>query len=87
MRAALRAGDWKLLTGNVGDGDWISPQALPGGPERWTKLEKRRNELGKSVWLFNVSADPYERYDLAEAHPQVVKHLLTRLAESATRQL
>lgn len=74
------------MTGNVGDGDWIPPQALPGGPERWTKL-KRRNELGKSVWLFNVSADPYERYDLAEARPQVVKHLLTRLAESPTRQL
>lgn len=87
VRAALWLGDWKLLTGNVGDGDWIPPQALPGGPERWTKLEKRRNELGKSVWLFNVSADPYERYDLAEARPQVVKHLLTRLAESPTRQL
>ncbi|XP_039477683.1 arylsulfatase I isoform X3 [Oreochromis aureus] len=81
VRAALRAGDWKLLTGNVGDGDWIPPQALPGGPERWKKLEKRRNKLVKSVWLFNVSADPYERYDLAEARPEVVKHLMTRLAE------
>ncbi|KAK9541312.1 hypothetical protein VZT92_001366 [Zoarces viviparus] len=81
VRAAIRAGDWKLLTGNVGDGDWIPPQALPVGPERWQKLEKRRNELGKSVWLFNVTSDPYERSDLAEAHPEVVKHLLTRLAE------
>uniref|UniRef100_A0A4W6DBQ7 Si:dkey-174i8.1 n=1 Tax=Lates calcarifer TaxID=8187 RepID=A0A4W6DBQ7_LATCA len=81
VRAAIRAGDWKLLTGNVGDGDWIPPQALPVGPERWQKLEKRRNELGKSVWLFNVTSDPYERSDLAEARPEVVKHLLTRLAE------
>ncbi|KAF7220236.1 arylsulfatase I-like [Nothobranchius furzeri] len=81
MRAALRVGDWKLLTGNVGDGDWIPPQALPDGPERWQKLEKRRTELGKSVWLFNISADPYERSDLAEARPEVVKHLLTRLAQ------
>lgn len=81
VRAALRAGDWKLLTGNVGDGDWIPPQTLPVGPDRWQKLEKRRNELGKSVWLFNVSSDPYERTDLAEARPEVVKHLLTRLAE------
>lgn len=81
VRAAIRAWDWKLLTGNVGDGDWIPPQALPSGPERWQKLEKRRNELGKSVWLFNVTSDPYERSDLAEARPEVVKHLLTRLAE------
>jgi len=81
IRAALRVGDLKLLTGNVGDGDWIPPQALPDGPERWQKLEKRRSELGKSVWLFNVSADPYERSDLAEARPEVVKHLLIRLAE------
>lgn len=81
VRAAIRAGDWKLLTGNVGDGDWIPPQALPSGPERWKKLEKRRNKLGKSVWLFNVTSDPFERLDLAEARPEVVKHLLTRLAE------
>uniref|UniRef100_A0A3P9KWF4 Si:dkey-174i8.1 n=1 Tax=Oryzias latipes TaxID=8090 RepID=A0A3P9KWF4_ORYLA len=81
VRAALRVGDWKLLTGNVGDGDWIPLQSLTGGPERWQKLEKRRNKMGKSVWLFNISADPYERSDLAELHPEVVKHLLTRLAE------
>ncbi|XP_033957158.1 arylsulfatase I [Pseudochaenichthys georgianus] len=81
VRAAIRVGDWKLLTGNVGDGDWIPPHALPGGPERWQKLEKRRNEVGKSVWLFNITSDPYERSDLAEVHPEVVKHLLTRLAE------
>ncbi|XP_054885781.1 arylsulfatase I [Poeciliopsis prolifica] len=81
VRAAIRVGDWKLLTGNVGDGDWIPPQALPGGSERWQKLEKWRNRLGKSVWLFNVSADPYERFDLAEVRPEVVKHLLARLAE------
>ncbi|XP_034093701.1 arylsulfatase I [Gymnodraco acuticeps] len=81
VRAAIRVGDWKLLTGNVGDGDWIPPHALPGGPERWQKLEKHRNVVGKSVWLFNVTSDPYERSDLAEVHPEVVKHLLTRLAE------
>ncbi|KAF7665592.1 hypothetical protein LDENG_00138760 [Lucifuga dentata] len=81
VRAAIRVGDWKLLTGNVGDGDWIPPQALPGGPERWLGLEKRRSERGKSVWLFNVTSDPYERSDLAEARPEVVKHLLTKLAE------
>lgn len=81
VRAAIRAGDWKLLTGNVGDGDWVPLQTLPGGPQRWRGLEKRRGKQGKSVWLFNVTSDPYERSDLAEALPEVVKHLLTRLAD------
>nr|XP_057915085.1 arylsulfatase I [Doryrhamphus excisus] len=81
VRAAIRAGDWKLLTGNVGDGDWTPPQAFADGPERWQRLEKRRNEVGKSVWLFNISSDPYERSDMAKARPEIVKHLLTRLAE------
>ncbi|KAM9364981.1 LOW QUALITY PROTEIN: arylsulfatase I [Pholidichthys leucotaenia] len=80
IRAALRAGDWKLLTGNVGNGDWIPPRVFPSGPERWQKLEKRR-DLGKSGWLFNISANPYERTDLTEAHPEVVKYLLTRIAQ------
>ncbi|XP_019748446.1 arylsulfatase I [Hippocampus comes] len=81
VRAAIRAGDWKLLTGNVGDGDWTPPQAFADGPERWQGLEKRRNQVGKSVWLFNVSSDPYERCDMAGSRPEIVKHLLTRLAE------
>ncbi|KAK2896649.1 hypothetical protein QQF64_005816 [Cirrhinus molitorella] len=81
VRAAIRAGDWKLLTGNVGDGDWFPPQTMPGGPQQWQGMEKRRDQRGKSVWLFNVTADPYERADLAEARPEVVKMLLTRLAE------
>ncbi|XP_036403168.1 arylsulfatase I [Megalops cyprinoides] len=81
VRACLRAGEWKLLTGNVGDGDWVPPQSLPGGPAGWEGLEKRRDQLGKSVWLFNITADPYERRDLSKARPDVVRVLLARLAE------
>uniref|UniRef100_A0A673KFP9 Si:dkey-174i8.1 n=1 Tax=Sinocyclocheilus rhinocerous TaxID=307959 RepID=A0A673KFP9_9TELE len=81
VRAAIRAGDWKLLTGNVGDGDWFPPQMMPGGPQQWQGMEKRRDQRGKSFWLFNNTADPYERADLAESRPEVVKVLLTRLAE------
>ncbi|XP_065152999.1 arylsulfatase I [Paramisgurnus dabryanus] len=81
VRAAIRAGDWKLLTGNVGDGDWFTPQTMSGGPHEWQGMEKRRDQRGKSVWLFNITADPYERADLAEVRPEVVKMLLTRLAE------
>ncbi|OPJ88103.1 arylsulfatase I [Patagioenas fasciata monilis] len=31
---------------------------------------------GKSVWLFNITADPYERYDLSDQRPDVVRTLL-----------
>lgn len=79
VRAAVRAGDWKLLTGRVGDGDWAPPQTLPEGPARWDVLEKRGDQRGKSVWLFNVTADPYERRDLSGSRPEVVRALLVRL--------
>ncbi|CAL8307706.1 unnamed protein product [Arctogadus glacialis] len=35
---------------------------------------------GKAVWPFNVSGDPYERFDRAERRADVVKLLLARLA-------
>lgn len=31
------------------------------------------------MWLFNITADPYERYDLSEQRPDVVRTLLMRL--------
>lgn len=81
VRAAIRVGDWKLLTGNVGDGDWFPPQILPGAPQQWQDMEKRQDQRGKTVWLFNISADPFERHDLTQARPEVVKLLLSRIAE------
>uniref|UniRef100_A0A8C2K813 Si:dkey-174i8.1 n=1 Tax=Cyprinus carpio TaxID=7962 RepID=A0A8C2K813_CYPCA len=65
VRAAIRAGDWKLLTGNVGDGDWFPPQTMPGGPQQWQGMEKRRDQRRKSVWIFTITADPYDRADFA----------------------
>uniref|UniRef100_A0A4W5KR58 Arylsulfatase family member I n=1 Tax=Hucho hucho TaxID=62062 RepID=A0A4W5KR58_9TELE len=78
IQASIRTGDWKLLTGDPGYGDWTPPQMLPGFPGGWWNLE-RHLEPQKSVWLFNISEDPYERYDLAEQRPDVVKELLARL--------
>ncbi|XP_062332399.1 arylsulfatase I [Osmerus eperlanus] len=79
VQASIRAGDWKLLTGDPGYGDWTPPQMLPGFPGGWWNLE-RHIQPQKSVWLFNISGDPYERYDQAEKRPDVVKELLARLA-------
>lgn len=51
---------------------------LPGFPNSWWNLE-RHNEPRKSVWLFNISKDPFERLDLSEHRPDIVRKLLARL--------
>ncbi|KAM9849481.1 arylsulfatase I-like [Aulostomus maculatus] len=78
VQASIRAGDWKLLTGDPGYGDWTPLQTLPGFPGSWWNLE-RHTKPRKSVWLFNITGDPYERFDLSEQRPDVVKELMVRL--------
>uniref|UniRef100_A0A3Q4BA01 Sulfatase N-terminal domain-containing protein n=1 Tax=Mola mola TaxID=94237 RepID=A0A3Q4BA01_MOLML len=85
VQAAIRVGDWKLLTGYPGHGDWVPPQVLPSLPGRWWNLERdilshNKNSTHKTVWLFNITADPCERQDLADQRADVVQQLLTRLA-------
>lgn len=80
VQAAIRVGEWKLLTGDPGYGDWIPPQTLATFPGSWWNLE-RMASVRQAVWLFNISADPYEREDLAGQRPDVVRTLLARLAE------
>ncbi|KAG5845586.1 hypothetical protein ANANG_G00140850 [Anguilla anguilla] len=82
VQAAIRVGDWKLLTGVPGYSDWVPPQTFSSVllTNRWHN-ERVRWDRGKSVWLFNITADPYERVDLSRRHPQVVKRLLLRLAQ------
>ncbi|XP_070397643.1 arylsulfatase I isoform X1 [Nothobranchius furzeri] len=86
VQAAIRVGDWKLLTGDPGHGDWVPLQMLPSLPGRWWNLERSLSFDNKSlthkktVWLFNITGDPYERYDLADQRTDVVKQLLDRLA-------
>ncbi|CAI5766753.1 arylsulfatase I [Podarcis lilfordi] len=79
VQASVRVGDWKLLTGDPGYSDWIPPQTLTNFPGSWWNLERLTDGLRKSVWLFNISADPYERYDLSDQRPDVVRALLIRL--------
>ncbi|XP_029970398.1 arylsulfatase I-like [Salarias fasciatus] len=85
VQAAIRVGDWKLLTGDPGHGDWVPPQMLPTLPGRWWNLERSsllpsKSAAHKNIWLFNISGDPYERHDLADQRPDVVQQLLARLA-------
>ncbi|TDH05449.1 hypothetical protein EPR50_G00122340 [Perca flavescens] len=85
VQAAIRVGEWKLLTGDPGHGDWVPPQVLPTLPGRWWNLERAASALPKpstlkNVWLFNITADPCERRDLADQRPDVVQRLMARLA-------
>ncbi|KAG7236597.1 hypothetical protein INR49_000720 [Caranx melampygus] len=86
VQAAIRVGDWKLLTGDPGHGDWVPPQVLPSLPGRWWNLERTlstsfyKSSAHKNIWLFNITGDPYERQDLADQRPDVVQRLLARLA-------
>ncbi|XP_036407512.1 arylsulfatase J [Megalops cyprinoides] len=82
VQAAIRVGDWKLLTGIPGYSDWVPPQTFSSLllANRWHN-ERVRWDRGKSLWLFNITADPYERVDLSRRYPHVVKKLLLRLAE------
>ncbi|XP_070701215.1 arylsulfatase I-like [Pempheris klunzingeri] len=84
VQAAIRVGDWKLLTGDPGHGDWVPPQVLSTLSGPWWNLERvmsfNKPPTHKDVWLFNITADPCERRDLADQRPDVVQQLLARLA-------
>ncbi|KAM7317960.1 hypothetical protein ACRRTK_022697 [Alexandromys fortis] len=81
IQSAIRVQHWKLLTGNPGYSDWVPPQAFSNlGPNRWHN-ERITLSTGKSIWLFNITADPYERVDLSSRYPGIVKKLLRRLSQ------
>ena len=73
-QAALRRGDWKLLIGCPGIGDWV-PAAEMNKPTQSSTGCQGPN----SVFLFNVTDDPEERKDVSEQHPDVVRDLLERI--------
>ena len=75
--AALRVGDWKLLTGCPGDSRWIPP------PNSSFNLNEENdfNKDTKKLFLFNIAQDPEERHELSAEYPEKVKELLLRLEQ------
>ncbi|XP_012944881.1 arylsulfatase J [Aplysia californica] len=71
VRAAIRVGHMKLITGAPGNGSWVPPpgqtQAVPSEPN---------TSPDKNVWLFNITADPTEHHDLSDQMPGTVRTLL-----------
>jgi arylsulfatase A-like enzyme len=70
-RAAVRMGDWKLIVD--GGADDIAPPGKKKGKKAAGKYE--------SLALYDLSADPSEAKNLAEAQPERVKAMRARLAE------
>lgn len=73
VRAALRIGDWKIITGNPGNSSWIPPPHINGN---WEIPE----DSEKNVWLFNITNDPNEHFDLSNERPDLVRRMLQRLS-------
>ena len=83
VQAAIRVGDWKLLTGQESFNDWVKPpewRARPSTEENSVGggFEKFENKL---VRLYNIKEDPSERKELSNAYPEIVDSLLLKLAE------
>ncbi|XP_077992859.1 arylsulfatase J-like [Glandiceps talaboti] len=72
QRAAIRDGDWKLLTG-CGEGEWYKPDEFKTGyiPHNYEK--------GSSVQLYNIADDPLEEIDLYKHRRDIGDRLLARL--------
>ena len=65
----LRKGDWKAVFGTKWTGG--HPAKPYGGPPP-TGTPKDDPDIGQ---LFNISNDPFEKQDLWESHPEIVKKL------------
>lgn len=75
QRAALRHGDWKIITGDPGNGSWIHTPAKTANSILYQRPEN------KNIWLFNVKVDPSERHDMSAKHPEIVDRMLEMLAK------
>jgi arylsulfatase A-like enzyme len=78
---AIRVGDWKLIkNGNRADD---GSEGLAATQPKAAKKKKGGGASGDLIELFNIAADPYEKSNLAEKHPDKVKDLLGKLANYA----
>ncbi|XP_041368945.1 arylsulfatase J-like [Gigantopelta aegis] len=75
IRAALRVGDWKIITGNPGNSSWIPP---PHAPRNMTSKHINVGDQ-KNVWLFNIKDDPNEHNDMSDRYPNFVHRMLDHL--------
>ncbi|XP_033760300.1 arylsulfatase B-like [Pecten maximus] len=76
-RAAIRWRDWKLITGDPGNGTWVP---VPTTMED-INMGDDTSQSKKNLWLFNIAKDPEERVDLSSDYPDMVMKMLTKLQQ------
>ncbi|KAI8798545.1 arylsulfatase B [Biomphalaria glabrata] len=76
IRAAIRMGNYKLITGMPGDGNWYPP---PHDSHLKNHKFNSTEASNKNIWLFNVKVDPYEVIDLSGVLLDQVRLMLDRL--------
>ena len=80
-QAAIRVGDWKLITGRPN----CSFAPVHKGsmcPDGWVHLDgsiELPPYTPSLTWLFNLTADPNERNNVADMYPEVVNQLKERI--------
>ena len=80
-QAAIRVGEWKLITG-MPNCSMAPIQKGDACPDGWIGLDgsiELPPPTPSLTWLFNVTADPNERNNVAEAYPDIVKQLKERI--------
>lgn len=81
VRAAARCGSYKIITGDPGPGQWTPPPSTQSQPLDMSLYFQEETLSQKNVWLFNITADPTEHYDISADRPQVVKVMLDYLSK------
>ena len=83
VQAAIRVGNWKLITGNPVPGTPNPQKSRWVAPPEDADIQSIRSPdpASKNIWLFDISSDPYEKTDLFETHQDIAVDMLNRLAE------
>ena len=72
-QAAIRSGDWKLITGRPNCSIHRTEQVGDNCPDGWVHLDgsiKPPPYTPSLTWLFNNTADPNERNNVAHMYPK-----------------
>ena len=80
-QAAIRIGQWKLITGLPNCS--LTPQPIYSAcPDGWIHLDGTIEPppyTPSFTWLFNIEADPNERNNVAVQYPEIVKQLKEKI--------
>ena len=81
-QAAMRVGDWKLITGLPNCSIQVPRRKNNTCPDGWVHLNGSIDHgpyTPSFIWLFNIKEDPNERNNVADQHPDIVKQLKERI--------